>query len=308
MARFNFDTYEQTHQSSGGNGQGDFKVKFFKVANGETKVVRFPYKSATEFDTVDVHTIQEGSRFRKISCLRNAYEPIEKCPLCAANKPVKSRFLAKVLYYEQDPTTGAMLPKAGVWDAPISVAKQLKGFIQEYNDISTMIFKLSRTGDKLETSYQIIPANTAVYRDEIYPLNYADFEGLKMENRFYFDKTADEMNIYLTTGQFPQVQKTQAQNTGFVAQTPVQQVPVNQTFTPQAMNNPNYIDESVQAGAQAFQQYVPPKMGVDNNTAGYAQPVPQQMVSPEPQFVQPQMVQTTPATTTAPATGRRYSY
>ena len=307
MARFNFDTYEQTHQSSSGNGQGDFKVKFFKIANGETKVVRFPYKSASEFDTVDVHTIQEGSRFRKISCLRNAYEPIEKCPLCAANKPVKSRFLAKVLYYEQDPTTGAMLPKAGVWDAPISVAKQLKGFIQEYNDISTMIFKLSRTGDKLETSYQIIPANTAVYRDEIYPLNYSDFEGLKMENRFYFDKTADEMNVFLSTGQFPQTSKAQSNNTGFVAQTPVQQVPNNQTFTPQAMQNANYIDESVQAGAQAFNQYVPPKMGVDG-TAGYVPPVAQaQMVQPVQQFTQDQVVQHT-QTMSAPATGRRYSY
>lgn len=268
MARFNFETYEQTHQSSSNsNGQGDFKVKFFKVANGETKVVRFPYKSATEFDTVDVHTIQEGSRFRKISCLRNAYEPIEKCPLCAANKPVKSRFLAKVLYYEQDPTTGAMLPKAGVWDAPISVAKQLKGFIQEYNDISTMIFKLSRTGDKLETNYQIIPANTAVYRDDVYPLNYSDFEGLKMENRFYFDKTADEMNMYLTTGQFPQKVKT-PQNTGFVQQTPVQQVPVqNQMFTPQAAQNQTYMEEAVMAGTQAFVPptgvYVPPAMGVE---------------------------------------------
>ena len=284
MAKFNFETYEQTHQSKqGSSNSGDFKVKFFKLANGETQILRFPYHAVADFDTVDVHTVKEDSKFRKISCLRTAYEPLEKCPLCASGDPVKSRFLAKVLYYEADPTTGSMIPKAGVWDSPLSVARQLKDFINEYGDISGMIFKVTRTGEKLETKYSIIPANSAIYKDEIYPVNYSDFDGLNLENRFYFVKNIDEINTYLSTGSFPQVNKSgPSQNMN-----PVQ----NQIFTPQSASS-NYINEAVDAGQQVYFQNVTP--------------VPVQQPSYVQQQAQANVVETT--ITQTPQTGRRYSY
>ena len=58
------------------------------------------------------------------------------------------------------------------------------------------------TTQDTNTTYTILPANPTVYKEEIFKKDFTGFENLDFE-RFVTTKTADEMNEFLETGDFP---------------------------------------------------------------------------------------------------------
>ena len=220
MAYVDYNTYVETEKTSG-NSDG---VGFFTLKDGEEAIVRIMCDSINELDILTVHPITIGnSSFpnRQVNCLRDPREPLEQCPLCSAGNKVKQKVFIKMIKY--DPTTGE--PSAVVWDRPAyKLVPTIKKYIDEYGPVSNIICKISRTGSKYDTVYNIIPNINP-------PINCVRvdnaFENFNVLGRMVYDKNAQEMITFMQTGNFPQ---TNNSNT------------TNQTVN----NNPNYSQPQVQ--------------------------------------------------------------
>ena len=209
MAKYNYENYEK---SSAAESTQKSKVGYFNSLkdDGDEAVVRFIYTSPNEFDIVTVHNVQVGDRWRRVSCLREGYDPLEKCPLCQKGNSVGVKFYVKLLEYytKEDGTIGA---QAKVWERPASFAKLLKSYIDEGYNLSECIFKIKRRGAKgsLQTKYDVMYANPQIYKPEIYVKDFSDFEGFDLSHHSYYEKTFEELATFVATGEFGQSAQSQ---------------------------------------------------------------------------------------------------
>lgn len=198
-----YQNYQRNANNSSYSNQGS-RVSFFNLRNdGDEAIVRFPYKSNNEFDGKVTHIVQIGKAFKKINCLRGPGEPLDKCPLCEANERLSTRFFVKLIRYDQTANGVEMQPC--IWDRPYTFANTLNEYIQEYGDLSQMVFKIKRhggVGDQ-QTTYDVIPANVAIYKPEIYKIDFSALVNYDLSRFFCLEKTADEMRTFLSTGNFP---------------------------------------------------------------------------------------------------------
>jgi hypothetical protein len=209
MSQVNFNYYNKsTNQES---TKREFKVGFFNLLqdDGDEVIVRFPYKSTDEFHLATVHTIKVGKLFRKISCLGNK----ETCPFCNKGDSYSTRFFCKILAYEKDEKQN-IITKSYVWDRPAAFANEIVGALADAVElglypsntkIEDVVFKIKRTGkhgDKA-TTYKVVPANPNIYKSELYTKEFKDLNDCKIAGLFYMVKTADDINSYLKTGEFP---------------------------------------------------------------------------------------------------------
>lgn len=225
MAQFNYEDYANKKSSKGkGGSKKDFKVSFFSLTgDGDEAVVRFPYTSPKEFETVTVHRVKVGKTkagkdlYKSVSCLKeNYFDDDSKCPLCALGEDnkAKSKFYCRVLVYEKD-ESGNVVPKAKIWERPLGFANLLSSYFTEYGDISNHVFKIKRKGEagSKETSYEVIYANAAIYKPEVYVKDFKDFEGYTPEGSAYLTKTEEEMKYFVETGEFPEEKKATKKET-----------------------------------------------------------------------------------------------
>lgn len=217
MATVNFEAYKQQEKerSNKSSSQKEFKkVGYLNTLrdDGDEVIVRFAYDSPSQFDTVTVHREQVGSRYTYVSCLRDAYAPLTDCPLCARGDAVTTRFFVKVLVYELD-ENGNVVASGKVWDRPISFAYKLADFCKEYPDLSDYIFKIKRRGDKgsLKTEYDIIPTNPNIYKQEIYVKDFSCFDNFDLSHHSYYDKSFDEVENFVSTGNFDSKEEPKSQ-------------------------------------------------------------------------------------------------
>lgn len=228
MAKFSYDTYDQHVETKlpFNNGNQGPIIRWFKLKdNGDEAIVRFPYQNKSQLSLVTIHSIKDGDRWLKVSCLREGpKDPLSKCPLCESGDNIKSRAFIKVLDFIQD-DKGSVLPQPCVWDTSKKVSDIVAGLIDEYGDISQMVFKIKRSGaaGDLHTEYSILPARTDIYKPELYPADFSGFNNLKLEGKFYYDKTEDEMKAYLATGSFLETKAPRKEATQQFVATPVQE-------------------------------------------------------------------------------------
>lgn len=220
MAYVDYNTFVETEKTSG-NSDG---IGFFTLKDGEEAIVRIMCDSINELDILTVHPITVGnSTFpnRQVNCLRDPREPLEQCPLCSAGNKVKQKVFIKMIKY--DPITGE--PSPVVWDRPAyKLVPTIKKYIDEYGPLSNIICKISRTGSKYDTVYNIIPnINPSI---NCVRVDNA-FENFNVLGRMVYDKNAQEMITFMQTGNFPQANNSNTTNQ-----------PVN--------NNSNYSQPQVQ--------------------------------------------------------------
>ena len=209
MGQFSFDEFQRSQerrsQTTTAQAQPSGpRVGFFALKNdGDEAIVRIMHDSTADFDMCAVHNVDIGNgRKRNVNCIRTPKEPIDNCPLCAANVPVYTKIFIHLIEYVRD-DQGQIQALPRVFERPASYANTLKQLLDEYGPLSDNIFKIKRSGapKSRDTRYNIMYASPAVYRPDLYPKKPELFEGYKAVGNAVVDKTADElMDLCYTNG------------------------------------------------------------------------------------------------------------
>ena len=189
------------------------RTKFFSLKNdGDTAIVRFYHDTGDDIQKLPVHTVMVGERKIKVACLRMPDEPEDNCPLCEAGELVSPKMFIKILVYSPDKSGMYTLkPELQVWERGKSFRKQLQSLINRYaanKPLMNTVFEIERCGEKgsNKTTYQIYKADE-IGADECLLPNKDDIEDFDALGTIVKDKTYDEMNEYLETGEFPKTNK-----------------------------------------------------------------------------------------------------
>lgn len=246
MAQFSIDEY------NGPTNSNENRPTFFSLADGEEKIVRFMHDSRADFKVLTMHEIMMNGNTRRVACLNEAPGQ-HNCPFCESNIPFSDRWgnehkisnlvarcYIRIVEYTQD-ETGKVVASAKVWDRPVSFARTLVGYLDNYGPLSDVICKVKRTGKGLETRYEVIPnLNKNIYRDDIYVKAPELFEGYDEVGTIVLLRNAEEMNYYIANGDFPEtVSPNTVVQTPAVTETPAQTAPARMPWEqPQAVNRP----------------------------------------------------------------------
>lgn len=210
MARINYEESEKYQQS-----QSDwFQLK----DHGDCARVQFLFDDMNGLDIFACHTVKVGDKDRYVDCLRKYDDPIDMCPLCASGFPVKPvRF---VTMYQHDDQ------KVKIWERGKQFITKVQGLMARYSPLSNFVFEIERFGAKgsKETKYDIFPMQN------IDPVDLSQVEKPELLGGLILDKNAQEMEVYLQTGNFPQVQEN-APATNVPARRGASQAPASQPAT-----------------------------------------------------------------------------
>jgi hypothetical protein len=79
-------------------------------------------------------------------------------------------------------------------------------------DTLVLITRNGKAGD-MQTTYSmdILPAEHPVFKPEMIPNDFSAFNNFNIARHSYWEKSADEIQAYLTTGQFPEKAQTNTQ-------------------------------------------------------------------------------------------------
>lgn len=239
MAQFNFNDYEKMQaQRIEGDQSKTPRVSYFNLkTDGEEAIVRFIYNKPEEFDLISVHMVEIDGKQRRVNCLRTPYEPLDKCPLCSSGAKVYQKFFIKLIEYVTD-ENGKIIAVPRIWERPAMFARTLKTYFDNYGNLSDHIFKIKRHGERgnMQTTYDILYANPAVYKPNLYIKDFSGFENYSLFNYVVLDKSGDDLDTFVKTGVFPVTDVPQTpQPEPSQVQTPIQvQSPVNATSQPQS--------------------------------------------------------------------------
>ena len=267
MAKFSYEEFVKK-EAERTTSNLVYASKYLKD-DGDTLIVRLPYKSLQELDYATVHSVvlSNGNR-RTVSCLRGEHDGVDTCPLCKASlsnanyKPANKFYLKGIVYLTDE--TGKTVPSPFVFERPAKFSAQIIDLINEYGDLSNFIFKLKRTGKKgdTKTTYSFIPAlNASIYNEQNYPKDFSELEKIDVCKRSYMEKSFEDITTFLRTGDFPQAQTEQqayAQPTPSnpVETTPNVTAPVNTASQQQTWQMPQQQNPT-QAMAQAEENPFP---------------------------------------------------
>ena len=121
MAKIDFNAIQDSAQPVASSN----RVSFFGLKNDkDTAIVRIMHDSSDSFDLVTVHAVQLDNRFRKVNCIREANDPIDACPFCAAGVALQQRIYIHMLVYARD-DSGKIIAQPMVWERPASYARTL---------------------------------------------------------------------------------------------------------------------------------------------------------------------------------------
>lgn len=195
-------------QNNSNSSNNDFKVKLFSLKSGETAIVRFLIDSVDDFDIyVDHPNIEyDDKKYQRVNCIREANDPLNKCPLCEAGMPIEQVAYFKMIRYVSD-EHGNVVAEPTIWSrsAQSAFVKDLVTYINTYGKLSDMICSITRTGSGFnDTKYTIspnLPANR--YPDNVYVNVPNAFDDYNVLGALIRDWDFDQMNEFLRTGSNP---------------------------------------------------------------------------------------------------------
>lgn len=236
MSQFSYNQYQQVVAQAQANGEGT-KIGYFKLKDdGDIAIARINIGSTDDLMFASVHTLNVGGKWLKVSCLNPLGANNGGCGLCSANaanpkgavsKAAKKLFIPMLVSY-RDPNaaTGYTAPIPVIWDRPAAFSRELANKLMIAGDLRNTLVLITRNGKAgdMQTTYSvdILPADHPVFKPEMIPADFNAFNNFNIARHSYWEKTAEEINAYLTTGQFPEraqanTQQPQAVNTANVA-------------------------------------------------------------------------------------------
>ena len=249
MSTFNFAQYQQIAAQEQSQSSGDgTKVGYFKLKDdGDIAIARINLSSTDEFMFAAIHTLQVGGKWMKVSCLNPLGMNAAGCPLCTANqanpkgsvgKSTKKMFIPMLVSY-RDPNfaTGYTPVTPVIWDRPAQFSRELANKLMVAGNLKDVLVLITRNGkaNDMQTTYSVdvLPANHPVFKPDMIPADFSAFNNFNIAKHSYWEKTAEEINTFLATGQFPEVAKNNNQqavntmaNTANAYTAPAYQAPV----------------------------------------------------------------------------------
>lgn len=237
MARVSYEDSEKYY--SGSNSD------WFQLKNdGDVARVQFMLNSIEDIPIFSTHRVKIGDKERYVDCIRNPQDPIDACPFCEEGMPAKAvRFV--VMYQHED-------GKVKIWERGRQFISKLQGLINRYNPLEDKVFEIERHGKAGDTStkYEIYPL------DGVDPVDMEEVEMPELEGSLILQKTAEEMEVFLDTGKFPDdnqeapvrrrgseeparraaapVRRTPASDTGVSRRQPAQEAPQEEETAPRS--------------------------------------------------------------------------
>ena len=216
---FNFNQYQQIAAQEQSQSSGDgTKVGYFKLKDdGDIAVARINYSSTDEFMFAAIHTINAGGKWLKISCHNPLGMNAAGCALCSANqsnpkgsisKAAKKMYIPMIVSYrDAQSTTGYTPPTPVIWERPAAFSRELANKLMvagNLKDVLVLITRNGKAGD-MQTTYSVdvLPDTHPVFKPDMIPADFSAFNNFNIAKHSYWEKTTEEINTFLTTGQFP---------------------------------------------------------------------------------------------------------
>jgi hypothetical protein len=113
-----------------------------------------------------------------------------------------------VSYRDPNSATGYTPVTPVIWDRPAQFSRELANKLMvagNLKDVLVLITRNGKAGD-MQTTYSVdvLPANHPVFKPEMIPADFSAFNNFNIAKHSYWEKTAEEINTFLATGQFPE--------------------------------------------------------------------------------------------------------
>lgn len=222
MASFNVRDAE----NYGGQGGGGFlSLKNDK----DTAQVRLLYNGIEDVEGKSVHEITLNGKKRYVNCLREYGDPIDACPLCKAGSFVQVKYFVPVHvmaiktnneHPDRVPPIVTPVDAVMTWERGKKYGSKLTSIVSRYPNTVSHIFEIERNGKAGDTSttYEIYETGT----DESVTLD--DFEVADPVGTIILDKSAEEMQTFIDTGDFG-MQAPIRRDTNYAPSAPTQNAP-----------------------------------------------------------------------------------
>lgn len=181
MAQFSMQEYqaqqEAKRQNNNFSQKSNIKTNFinsYLKNDGDDVIVRFPYHSLDDMEITTVHLVKDvfpNDVFgKKVIC-----DGTKDCILCKQGLKIMNRFFVKALIYVINPETNQLEILPAIWDRPAMFADtEIKNALQEYGDLTEVLFRIKRSGYGTETRYNLIPLfNKNKYNDDVYKADFS---------------------------------------------------------------------------------------------------------------------------------------
>ena len=186
MARFKADDADKY----GGHGGGGF----FSLKNDkDVAQVRFLYNDIDDVEGLSVHQVEVNGKKRYVNCLREYNDPMDKCPFCREGKFTTAKLFVPLYNIDED--------KVVVWERGKQFFQQISGLCSRYSKggFVSHTFEIERHGKPKDTN-----TTYGIYETGSDDTTLDDFpEAKTAASGIVLDKTADDMEYYLETGEFP---------------------------------------------------------------------------------------------------------
>lgn len=268
MSTFNYSDYQKiaAQEQAQSNSSGT-KVGFFKLANdGDIAVARINLSSTDEFMFAAVHTINANGRWIKVACHNPLGMNNGGCALCSASQANPKGSISKsarkmyipmiVSYRDAQSATGYTPPTPVIWERPAAFSRELANKLMIAGDLKNVLVLITRNGKAgdMQTTYSVdvLPADHPVFKLAMIPTDFSAFNNFNIAKHSYWEKTTEEINTFLATGQFPErVQTNTQQVVNSVAN-------AASTYNASVNTAPAYIAPTQAAPAQTVPAYTAP--------------------------------------------------
>lgn len=183
MAKF---SVEQGENFGGQGGGGFFSIKNDK----EVAHVRFLYNGIDDVSGYSVHEIELNGKKRYVNCLREYGDPVDACPFCKAGKFNQVKYFVPIYNMDTD--------SLQTWERGKKFGAKLTSMCSRYPNTVSHTFEIERNGKAgdTQTTYEIYETG------ETPNVTLEDFDVPNPLGTIILDKSAEEMETYLNTGDF----------------------------------------------------------------------------------------------------------
>lgn len=189
MGRFSYEDADN-YGNSGNRGS------FFSLKNdGDIGRVRFMYNDMNDVVGYAVHEVEVDGKKRYVNCIRDYNSPKSDCPFCAANNVQKAKMFIPLYNLDAD--------EVQIWERGKNFFAKMASVCSRYASANSPLvshtFEIERHGKKgdTQTTYELFEVGNDDTRMSDLP------ELPEILGGYVLDKTADDMDFFISEGYFP---------------------------------------------------------------------------------------------------------